>query len=44
VQLDRQGEHQTRDAMERAWWAVRLCAFTVLLWLVMVPFCLGLLG
>ena len=44
VQLDRQGEHQTRDAMERAWWAVRLCALTVVLWLVMVPFCMGLVG
>lgn len=42
VQLDRQGEHQTRAAMESAWWAVCLCAVTVLLWLVMVPCCLGL--
>jgi hypothetical protein len=43
VQLDRRGEHQTRDAMERGYWAVRLCVLTVLLWLVVLPFCLRLI-
>jgi hypothetical protein len=38
VPHDGQGEHLPRAAVARAWRAVQLCALTVVLWLVVLPF------